>query len=167
MRCKNCGKVVADNTVFCPFCHKNTFDADKSITQKVNNGCTAKSKRFKQNIILISVTCIALIFVLLLIYNICFVKSKPPGITDQTYKAGCEIVKLTDKYLDYELSKSEAYTQISEINDRLHNNDTSSSLGVKIYTGAIEQNLSKLYPNDSEILDDRNNLAKELGLSIK
>ena len=56
MKCKNCGKDVADNTVFCPFCHENTFDADKSITQKVNNGCTAKNKGFKQKIILMSVS---------------------------------------------------------------------------------------------------------------
>lgn len=167
MKCKNCGKDVADNTGFCPFCHENTFNANKSITQIVNNSCTVKNKRFKQKIILISVTCIALIFVIILIYNICFVKSKPPGMTEQTYKAGCEIVELTDKYLDYGLSKSEAYTQISEINDRLHSNDTASSLGVKIYTGAIEQNLSKIYPNDSEISEDRNNLAKELGLPTK
>lgn len=167
MKCKNCGKDVADNTVFCPFCHENTFDADKSITQKVNNGCTAKNKGFKQKIILISASCIALIFLLLLIYNICFVKSKPPGMTEQTYKAGCEIVELTDKYLDYGLSKSEAYTQISEINDRMYSDNKSSSLGVSIYSNSIAFNLSSPYPDDDEILNDRNSLAKELGLPTK
>ena len=167
MKCKYCGKEVANNTVFCPFCHENTFSANKSITQKVNNSCTAKNKRFKQRVILISVTCIALIFVIILFYNICFVKSKPPGMNEQTYKAGCKIVELTDKYLDFELSKSEAYTQISEINDRIYSDNKSSSLGVSIYSNSIAFNLSSPYPDNDEVLNDRNSLAKELGLSKK
>lgn len=36
MKCKNCGKDVADNTVFCPFCHENTFNLDNSIDKKSN-----------------------------------------------------------------------------------------------------------------------------------
>lgn len=167
MKCKNCGKDVADNTVFCPFCHFNTFDENKSTNQEVNNVFTTKNNNFKEKIIIISISFLALMSVVILVYNICFVKSKPSGMTDQIYKSGCKIIELTDKYLDYEISKTEAYSKISDIDDRMRNNDTLSNLGVKIYTGAIEQSLSKLYPNDSEILEDRNNLAKELGLPSK
>ena len=113
--------------------------------------------------IYIIISCIAFIFVSILIYNILFVKSKPPGMSDQTFRAGCEIVNLTDKYLNVELTKTEAYNKISKIDDVLNNKDT-SNLGVRIHSSSIMQELSTPYPDDNEILKDRNKLAGELGI---
>lgn len=82
MKCKNCGKDVANNTIFCPFCHENTFNLDNS-NNKSNTPPIYKNPK------------IWLIFAMVLILGVIFIVaavSAPPykseSVAYKTYTLG-------------------------------------------------------------------------------
>lgn len=91
--------------------------------------------------------------------------SKPEDMSDEAYNAGLKVVEITDKYLDSEITREEAYEQINEIAESLPSDDIMSieSKLVGSLTKSIALQLD-LEEDDSTILDSRNKIAKYINL---
>lgn len=98
---------------------------------------------------------------------------RPEDISEDLYDIGVKAVKITDKYLEADLTLDEAYDEISNLSDQAsnsRNDEYSSDLAVSIEIDSIEYDLFSMeYPygdkkTESDVKSDRNKLADTLGI---
>ena len=85
---------------------------------------------------------------------------RPADISEETYKAGSKAIEIVDNYLDYNLSKDDAYYMLSDICSR------NSSSKIEVYIRSICSGLEANMP-ESTILERRNSLAEKIGQGKK
>lgn len=110
----------------------------------------------KQKIKYLSILLLVVMVISLLLFLFTNCNSKPSGISDETYRVGSKAIEVVDDYLDYDLSRDDAYDRLVEIGSR------SSAGAISVNIKSIYVGLSTDMP-DSVILDRRNKLAEKIG----
>jgi len=98
---------------------------------------------------------------------------KPDTVSEEMYTIGTKAVKITDKYLNADLTLDEAFEEISNLYDQAHsaeNDEYDYDLSVAVDIGSIHVKMMEMnIPmhseyTDSDIKDARDELAETLNL---
>lgn len=119
--------------------------------------------------IIVAIILIMIIVIISVMQIASFIKENTSNASENYYNAGKRVIQIVDDYLDFKLTSDEAEEQLREIKDRLPDVDISSDAEHENWL--IESEVSILYydfslmsSQDSDILEDRNELADTLKL---
>lgn len=126
-------------------------DAPRSTRRNLNGA-------YKKVLILAAV---AVVFAVIFIFW-ATIGFKPAGISERDYGLGKEAVSVTESYLNGSISASDAYEQLSELEDQM------DDLGLRIDTGSITIEIMNEYldlgeANEGEIRASLSELRKSVG----
>jgi hypothetical protein len=91
----------------------------------------------------------------------------PNNLKETEYKACVKAVEILDGYLDFEISKDDAKKQLEEISNRINYDDADGEretalLTLSVSISAATWELTHESPDDEEILEQRNDIAKAI-----
>lgn len=87
-----------------------------------------KKTKSKRKLLILPLFIVSMALLVLLFANC---SGRPADISEETYKAGSKAIEIVDNYLDYNLSKDDAYYMLSDICSR------NSSSKIEVYIRSI------------------------------
>lgn len=128
-----------------------------------------KEKAMKKKIVVITIVCLSIVS-----FAACSREpERPENISEGMYDIGVKAVKITDRYLDADLTLDEAYDEISNLSSQASSSisdEYNFDVVVSIDIGSIEYDLFSMRnpygdkKTDSDVKNDRNELMDTLGL---
>lgn len=91
----------------------------------------------------------------------------PDGMSKSAYEIGVKALKITDQYINADISASEAHAKLSDLSDRIdslpNSDENIKDTRVGLYIESISYELIRFQMDYSSIVEDRDKLANVLG----
>ena len=110
---------------------------------------------------------IAVILTLVMCLSLIGCGGVPAGMSKSAYEIGVKALKITDQYIDADISADEAHAKLSDLSDRIdslpYSTENIKDRMVGIYIDSISYELIRFQMDYSSIVEDRDKLANVLG----